>query len=243
MGILVDSSTSKITTRPLEGCPPRITSWRKASRKSNQDVSASVLEYILNKFFIGQFGLQKKYGRMFKHAETWQSLHQEISDQFYSLSQYFSSVETMSNEENFGILKRSKTMVSKIQSNYIEKVEQKISKLKIRVKEYEEISKKLTDIEKEGNHYYERNHENLIIWFNSNPNDSIFLSNLLEGLSEISNSYQNEYKEKITILENLDLIDLENEQQLNNLYRKFINYKYIDIDKIMMVIQTSMNIE
>ena len=154
---------------------------------------------------------QKLFKKIFNLAESWQVLHQEISDQFYSLTQYFSSFETISNEENFGILKNSKSTISKIQANYIEKLDKKILKMKQKVKEYEEISKKLNDMEREGNRFYEKNHENLIIWFNSNPNDAIFLSNLIEGLMEISNSYQNEYKEKTEILENLDIINLENQ--------------------------------
>ena len=186
---------------------------------------------------------QKLFKKIFNLAESWQVLHQEISDQFYSLTQYFSSFETISNEENFGILKNSKSTISKIQANYIEKLDKKILKMKQKVKEYEEISKKLNDLEREGNRFYEKNHENLIIWFNSNPNDAIFLSSLIEGLMEISNSYQNEYKEKTEILENLDIINLENQQQLNTLYIKFINYKFIDVDKIMSIIQTSMNID
>jgi hypothetical protein len=104
--------------------------------------------------------------------------------------------------------------------------------------EYEEISKKLIDIEREGARYYDKNHDNLIIWFNKNPNDSVFIGELLQGLSEISNSYQQEYKEKLEILENLTLT-LE-KLEMVSMYQKFLNYHFIDLDKVMSIIQSTM---
>jgi hypothetical protein len=104
--------------------------------------------------------------------------------------------------------------------------------------EYEEISKKLIELEREGVRYYDKNHDNLIVWFNKNPNDSVFIAELLQGLTEISISYQQEFKEKLEILESLTLTLEKVEMAI--MYQKFLNYHFIDLDKVMSIIQSTM---
>jgi phage-related tail protein len=79
----------------------------------------------------------KIFKKVFKHAENWQDLHQQTCDQFLSLTTNYNSIDSISDSENFGILKTSKMLIPKIQNTFLQHVEEKIEKLKKKL--YQEI--------------------------------------------------------------------------------------------------------